>query len=37
MVQGGRMSLDEAAAEMDRRTDRILEKRRWMLARQEQP
>ncbi|MGI8840154.1 MAG: extracellular solute-binding protein [Caulobacteraceae bacterium] len=29
----GRLSLDEAAAEMDRRADRLLEKRRWMLAR----
>ncbi|WP_242107798.1 sugar ABC transporter substrate-binding protein [Luteimonas aquatica] len=26
-----RMSVDEAAAELDRRADRILEKRRWML------
>ena len=25
------MSVDEAAAELDRRADRILEKRRWML------
>ncbi len=37
MVQGGRTSIDEAAAEMDRRADRILEKRRWLLARKEQP
>lgn len=29
----GRMSVDEAAAEMDRRTDAILAKRRWMIAR----
>jgi multiple sugar transport system substrate-binding protein len=35
MVQGGRMSVEEAAAEMDRRADRILEKRRWLLARKE--
>lgn len=37
MVQGGRMTVDQAAAEIDRRTDRILEKRRWLLARKEQP
>ena len=37
MVQGGRMTIDQAAAEIDRRADRILEKRRWMLARKEQP
>ncbi len=30
-VANGRMSVDEAAAEMDRRADNILEKRRWML------
>ena len=30
---GGRITVDEAAAEMDRRADRLLEKRRWMLAR----
>lgn len=29
----GRMTLDEAATEMDRRADAILAKRRWMLAR----
>jgi multiple sugar transport system substrate-binding protein len=29
----GRLSVDEAAAELDRRADRILEKRRWMLDR----
>jgi multiple sugar transport system substrate-binding protein len=29
----GRMSLDEAVAEMDKRADRLLEKRRWMLSR----
>jgi multiple sugar transport system substrate-binding protein len=27
----GRYSVDEAAAELDRRADRMLEKRRWML------
>jgi len=37
MVAGGRMTIDQAAAEIDRRTDRILEKRRWLLARREQP
>ena len=30
---GGRLSVDEAAAETDRRADAILEKRRWMLDR----
>ena len=30
-VANGRMSVDEAAEEMDRRADRFLEKRRWML------
>ena len=30
-VANARMTVDEAAAEMDRRTDLILEKRRWML------
>lgn len=29
----GRLSVDEAAAELDRRADAILEKRRWMLDR----
>jgi multiple sugar transport system substrate-binding protein len=29
----GELSIDEAAAELDARTDRILEKRRWLLAR----
>ena len=29
----GRMSLDEAVGDMDRRADRLLEKRRWMIAR----
>ncbi|WP_233172122.1 sugar ABC transporter substrate-binding protein [Dyella sp. ASV21] len=28
----GRLSVDQAAAEIDRRADRILEKRRWILA-----
>ncbi|GAB3095347.1 sugar ABC transporter substrate-binding protein [Lysobacter terrae] len=28
---GGRYSVDEAAAELDRRADKMLEKRRWML------
>ena len=37
MVQGGGMTIDQAAAEIDRRADRILEKRRWLLARKEQP
>ena len=27
----GQYSVDEAAAEIDRRADRLLEKRRWML------
>ena len=30
-VANGRMGVEEAAAELDRRTDKILEKRRWML------
>ena len=30
-VANGRMSVDQAAEEMDRRADRFLEKRRWML------
>ena len=30
-VANGRMGVDEAAEEMDRRADRFLEKRRWML------
>ena len=30
-VANGRMTIDQAAEEMDRRTDRFLEKRRWML------
>ena len=29
----GRMTVDEAVAEMDKRADRLLEKRRWMLSR----
>jgi multiple sugar transport system substrate-binding protein len=28
----GELTIDQAVAEMDRRTDRILEKRRWILA-----
>jgi multiple sugar transport system substrate-binding protein len=31
LVANGRMTVDEAAVELDRRTDAILEKRRWML------
>jgi multiple sugar transport system substrate-binding protein len=30
----GRLTLDQAVTELDARTDRILEKRRWMLARE---
>jgi multiple sugar transport system substrate-binding protein len=30
-VANGRLTVDQAAAELDRRADRILEKRRWML------
>ena len=37
MVQDHRMTIDEAAAEIDRRADRILEKRRWLMARKERP
>ena len=37
MVQDKSMTIDQAAAEIDRRADRILEKRRWMLARKERP
>ena len=29
----GRTTLDDAVADIDRRADRLLEKRRWMLAR----
>jgi multiple sugar transport system substrate-binding protein len=29
----GQLTLDQAVTELDARTDRILEKRRWMLAR----
>ena len=29
------MSLDDAVTDMDRRADRLLEKRRWMIARDE--
>jgi multiple sugar transport system substrate-binding protein len=31
LVANDRLTVDEAAAEMDRRADRILEKRRWMV------
>ena len=31
LVANGRMDVDQAATELDRRTDLILEKRRWML------
>ena len=30
-LANGRLSVDQAAEELDRRADRILEKRRWML------
>jgi len=30
----GDLSVEQAAAELDARADRILEKRRWMLARE---
>jgi multiple sugar transport system substrate-binding protein len=30
-VANGHMGVEEAATELDRRTDKILEKRRWML------
>jgi len=33
-VVHGDLTVDEAAAELDARTDRVLEKRRWMLARE---
>jgi len=36
-VANDRMSVDEAAAELDRRADRILEKRRWMLDQKPAP
>lgn len=36
LVANGRMDVDQAAAELDRRTDLILEKRRWMLDQAEQ-
>lgn len=36
-LANGRLSVDEAAAELDRRADRILEKRRWMLDQQAAP
>jgi multiple sugar transport system substrate-binding protein len=31
----GELTVEAAAAELDARADRILEKRRWMLAREE--
>jgi len=31
LVANDKLTVDEAAAEMDRRADHILEKRRWML------
>ncbi len=34
-VANGRMSVDQAATELDRRADKFLEKRRWMLDRAE--
>ncbi len=37
MVHDRKMTIDEAAAEIDRRADHILEKRSWLLARKEQP
>ncbi len=37
MVQDKSITIDQAAAEIDKRADRILEKRRWMLARKERP
>ena len=33
LVVRGQKSIDEGVAEMDRRADRLLEKRRWMLER----
>ncbi len=36
-VVHGAAGVDEAVADLDRRTDQILEKRRWMLARSEKP
>ena len=35
-VANGRMTVDRAAEELDRRADRILEKRRWVLSRKAQ-
>ena len=34
-VIAGEMTVDQACAELDRRVDAILEKRRWVLARRE--
>lgn len=36
-VANGRLSVDQAAEELDRRADRILEKRRWMLDQATRP
>ena len=36
-VANGRMTVDQAAEELDRRADRILEKRRWMLDQAAKP
>lgn len=37
LVVRGTLTLDQGVTELDARTDRILEKRRWMLARGERP
>jgi multiple sugar transport system substrate-binding protein len=37
LVRDPRITIDDAAAEIDQRADRILEKRRWLLARKERP
>src|SRR3546814_11810370 len=37
LVANDRLSVDEAVVELDRRTDAILEKRRWMLAQADGP
>ena len=36
-VANGRLTVDQAAEELDRRADRILEKRRWMLEQAAKP
>lgn len=36
-VANGRLTVDQAAEELDRRADRILEKRRWMLDQADKP